>query len=175
MEGALSWDRPLKLHELGRGPLRLRLEPDASEREQIAKRLGLHSLPALSADVTAKPWLDGVELTGRFHATVEQICGVSLDPFEQPVDGEFDVRAVPAGSPNASEAEGGDVELDPDAPDAPDILTGDAVDVAGYVVEHLALEIDPFPRKPGVEFDYKPAEEDLSPFAALKKLKEPKA
>jgi hypothetical protein len=47
--------------------------------------------------------------------------------------------------------------------------------VAGYVTEHLALEIDPFPRKPGVEFDYQPPEEETSPFAALKKLTEPKA
>jgi len=170
----LSWDSSLKLHELARGPVRLRLEPDEAERARIAKRLGLQSLPSLTADVTVKPWLDGVELTGRFRAVVEQICGVSLDPFEQPVEGGIEVHAVPPGSPHAAAPEGGDVELDPDAPDAPDILEGDAVDVAGYVVEHLALEIDPFPRKPGAEFDYQPPEEETSPFAALKKLTEPK-
>ena len=70
--------------------------------------------------------------------------------------------------------EGGELELDPDAPDAPDVLETDAVDVAGYVVEHLALELDPFPRKPGVTFEYQPPEEETSPFAALKKLQEPK-
>jgi hypothetical protein len=42
------------------------------------------------------------------------------------------------------------------------------------VVEHLALELDPFPRKPGVTFDYAPPVEETSPFAALKKLTEPK-
>ena len=130
--------------------------------------------PGMSADVTVKPWMDGIEVTGRFRAVVEQICGVSLEPFEQPVEGEIEIRAVPAGSPHAAAPEGGDLELDPDAPDAPDILSGETVDVAGYVVEHLALELDPFPRKPGVEFDYKPTEEETSPFAALKKLTEPK-
>lgn len=171
----MSWDRPVKLHEIGRGPVRLKLAPDEAERAAIAKRLGLRSLPALTADVTVKPWLDGVELSGRFQAVVEQVCGVSLDPFEQPLDGDIDVRAVPAGSPHAASADGGELELDPDAPDPPDVLETDAIDVAGYVVEHLALEIDPFPRKPGVTFDYQPPEEETSPFAALKKLQEPKA
>lgn len=171
----MSWNKPVKLHEVGRGPVRLQLAPDEAERAAIAKRLGLRSLPGLTAEVTVKPWLDGVELTGRFQAVVEQVCGVSLDPFEQPLEGEIEVRAVPTGSPHATSSEGGELELDPDAPDPPDVLETDAVDVAGYVVEHLALEIDPFPRKPGVSFDYQPPEEETSPFAALKKLQEPKA
>ncbi len=170
----MSWDKTVKLHELGRGPVRLTLEPDAAERAAVAKRLGLKGLPSLSARVTVKPWLDGVEITGRFEAVVEQVCGVTLDPFEQPLQGEIDIRAVPAGSPHAPSPDGGELELDPEAPDAPDVLETDAVDVAGYVVEHLALELDPFPRKPGATFDYQPPEEETSPFAALKKLKEPK-
>jgi len=175
MGAALSWGTPVKLHELARGPVRLTLEPDAEQRAAIAKRLGLKSLPALKADVTVKPWLDGAELTGTFDAVVEQVCGVSLDPFEQPLRGEIEVRVVPEGSPHAVTPEGGDLELDADAPDAPDVLEGDAIDVAGYVVEHLALEVDPFPRKPGATFDYEAPEEETSPFAALKKLTEPKA
>ncbi len=171
----MSWSRPLNLHELARGPVRLTLAPDEAERVAIAKQLRLQGLPALTADVTVRPWLDGVEIAGRFQAVVEQVCGVSLDPFEQPLEGEILVHAVPAGSPQAATSEGGELELDPDAPDAPDILAGDAVDLAAYVVEHLALEIDPFPRKPGAEFDYQPEEAETSPFAALKKLTEPKA
>jgi uncharacterized metal-binding protein YceD (DUF177 family) len=170
----LSWSHPVKLHELARGPVRLKLAPDDAERAELAKQLRLPSLPSLSADVTVKPWLDGVEITGRFEAVVEQVCGVSLDPFEQPVEGEIDLRAVPAGSPHAATPEGGEVELDPDAPDAPDVLDGDVIDVAAVVAEHLALEIDPFPRKPGANFDYQAPEEEASPFAALQKLKEPK-
>jgi uncharacterized metal-binding protein YceD (DUF177 family) len=169
----LSWSHPVKLHELGRGPLHLKLAPDEAQRAELAKQLRLQSLPALTADVTVKPWLDGVEITGRFQAVVEQVCGVTLDPFEQPLEGEIDLRAVPAGSPHATAPDGGEVELDPDAPDAPDILEGDVIDVAAVVAEHLALDLDPFPRKPGATFDYQAPEEETSPFAALKKLKEP--
>lgn len=169
-----GWDKPLRLHELARGPVTLRLEPDEAERAEIARRLGLQSLPRLTAEVTVKPWLDGAEVRGRFQAVVEQVCGVSLDPFEQAVEGEIDARAVPAGSPHAASEEGGEVELDPEAPDPPDELAGDALDLAAYVVEHLSLELDPFPRKPGAAFDYQPRAEEESPFAVLKKLQEPK-
>jgi uncharacterized metal-binding protein YceD (DUF177 family) len=166
-----AWTTPVRLHELGRGTMGVRLEPDAVERAKVANDLGLESLPALTASLTLKPWMDGVEITGRFDAVVEQVCAVSLDNFEHPLSGEIEVRAVPAGSPQAPEPTGGEVDYDPEAPDPPDILTGDAIDLAAYVVEHLALEIDPFARKPGVEFDYAPPEGPESPFAVLRKLK----
>jgi len=170
----VSWGKPVKLHELARGPVRLTLEPNEAERTAVAKQLGLRSLPAFTARVTVKPWLDGAELTGRFDAVVEQVCGVSLENFEQPLEGDIDLRLVPAGSAHAATPEPGEVELDSEAPDAPDVLETDTIDVTAYVVEHLALEIDPFPRKPGATFDYQPPEEETSPFAALKKLTEPK-
>jgi uncharacterized metal-binding protein YceD (DUF177 family) len=166
-----AWDQPVRLHELGRGALSVRLEPDAVVRARIAKELNLPSLPALTANLTLRPWMDGVEISGRFDAVVEQICAVSLDNFEHPLSGEIELRAVPAGSAQAPEPTGGEVDYDPDAPDPPDILEGEDIDLAAYVVEHLALEIDPFARKPGVEFDYQQPPEPESPFAVLKKLK----
>ena len=166
-----AWTTPLRLHEVARGAVSVRLEPDEAERATIAKTLNLQSLPALRAQLTVKPWMEGVEITGRFDAVVEQLCAVSLDPFEHPLRGDIEVRAVPVGSPQAPEPTGGEVDYDPEAPDPPDLLEGDAVDLAAYVVEHLALEIDPFARKPGAEFDYAPPAEPDSPFAVLKKLR----
>ncbi|MDB5443696.1 MAG: hypothetical protein JWP73_2072 [Phenylobacterium sp.] len=169
-----AWTTPIALHELGRGPRQVRLEPDAAERAKVAAALGLQSLPALTAELTIRPWLDGAEITGRFEAVVEQLCSVSLEPFEQPLSGEITVQVVPAGSPNAAPEEDADTELDPEGPDPPDVLAGEAVDLAAYVVEHLSLEIDPFPRKAGVEFEYDAPPEPESPFAVLKKLKDQK-
>ena len=166
-----AWATPLRLHELGRGGLDVRLEPDAAERATVARDLGLESLPALTATLRLKPWMDGVEIAGRFDAVVEQVCAVSLDNFEQPLAGDIAVRAVPAGSPQAPAASGGEVDYDPEGPDPPDVLDGDAIDLAAYVVEHLALEIDPFARKPGVAFDFAPDPEPESPFAVLRSLK----
>lgn len=169
-----SWDQAVRLREVARGPVTLTLTPDTHERAVIAKSLKLESLPAFTAEVTLRPWLDGATITGRFHAVVEQVCGVTLENFEQLVDGEIAVQVVPAGSPNAPQAEGSEIEFDITAPDPPDVLAGDSIDVAAYLLEHLALEIDPFPRKPGATFDYAPSAEETSPFAALKALKPPK-
>ncbi|MGH6997988.1 MAG: YceD family protein [Phenylobacterium sp.] len=168
-----AWRHVIRLADLARGPLSVTLEPDAEVRAVIAKELALEGLPALQSRITVRPWLDGAEISGRFTAVVEQICGVTLDPFESQIDGDFVVRAVPAGSPNApADSEGGEVEMDLEAPDPPDVLSSDDIDLAGYLVEHLALEIDPFPRKPGAEFDYEPDASEESPFAVLKRLKD---
>ena len=170
-----AWDTQLAFHQMRSGVVRLTFAPDEAQRAEAAAQLALVSLPALTASVTATPWLDGVELNGTFEAVVEQICGVSLEAFGSAVTGEFQVRVVPAGSPHAAQSDGGDVEFDADAPDPPDVLSADGIDVAAYVLEHLALELDPFPRKPGVTFDFQPAELETSPFAALRALTPPKA
>lgn len=165
----------LRLSELARRPVTVEVAPDEAERKVIARRLGLRALPALTARLTVRSWLDGAEIAGRFDAVVEQTCGVTLDPFEQPVSGELEIRVVPAGSPHAPAPDSApEVELDPEAPDPPDELPGEEIDLGEYVVEHLALEIDPFPRKPGATFDYQNPKGDDSPFAVLKGLKDRK-
>lgn len=168
-----GWRHLVRLSDLARGPVSVHLEPDEATRAILAKDLGLESLPALSGRLTVRPWLDGAEITGGFRARVEQICGVTLDPFESEIDGEISVRVVPVGSPHAPvDSDGGEAEFDLEAPDPPDVLRGEEVDLVGYLVEYLALEIDPFPRKPGAEFDYEPEVKEESPFAVLKKLKD---
>lgn len=165
-----DWGRIVRLSELARGPVELRLEPDAAARAGIARDLGLESLPALTAQVTIRPWLDGATLIGRFQARVEQISSISLDAFEQDLSATFELAMVPAGSPNAPQDDA-EMDLDPNAPDPPDVLEEDAVDPSAYVVEHLALELDPFPRQPGEEFEFDAGDPNDSPFAALKALK----
>jgi len=169
-----GWDRPLRLHELAHGPVELELRPDAEERAAVARRLGIPGVPMLTARVVVRPWFDGAQIEGRFEAVVEQVCGVSLETFQQPVEGAVEATAVPPGSPHAP-ADGGEISLDLDAPDPPDVLAGEAVDLAAYVAEHLALALDPFPRKAGAAFEYQAPEPESSPFAALRALKDPKA
>lgn len=167
-----DWTHIVRLSELAQGSVSVKLAPDDETRAGIAKRLGLVSLPALDGQISVRPWLDGAELIGRFRATVEQVCSVSLEDFETDLSGDIDVKLVPHGSPNApTESASGDVVLDLEAPDPPDVLDGEEIDLAAYLVEHLSLEIDPFPRKPGAEFDYVPDTQEESPFAVLKSLK----
>lgn len=174
MSGA--WRDTVQLSELNRGAVRLHLEADEPYRRGLSKRLDLPEIISLVADVEVRAWLDGAEIEGHFRAQVRQICGITLEPFEQPLEGRFEIRVAPAGSPHAIEETeaGGEITLDLEAPDPPDILQGDAIDVGGYLAEAIALEVDPFPRKPGATFDYEPPPAEDSPFAVLKKLERPK-
>jgi hypothetical protein len=99
---------------------------------------------------------------------------VTLEPFDQPANGDIELRLVPEGSPSLPEdAAAGEVEISLESPDPPEPLEGDAVDLYALVEEHLALEIDPFPRRPNAVFDWTPEAREDSPFAALKALKPP--
>jgi len=165
----LPWSRRIPLGDLRRGPMTLDLTPDPGVERAIAQALKLVDLRGLTAHVRLSAWLDGVDLSGEWSAVVTQVCGVSLDPFDSSLGGAFQVRCAPLGSPLLSPPES-EVEIDLDADDPPDALEHDWVDVAAYVVEHLALEIDPFPRKPGAQFTPPPAETPPSPFAVLARL-----
>lgn len=163
------WSVCVSLPEVQRATRVLELEPDAAARGRIAKLLGLVDLPSLSARVEVSAYYDGAELNGRWRGAVVQTCGITLEPFETALSGVFQIQCVPVGSPLIVEPED-DVEVDLDLPDPPDILESDSIDVAHYVVEHLALEIDPFPRKPDAKFEPRAPENPESPFAVLSRL-----
>ncbi len=168
---AEAWTMPLVLAELVRAPRTLNLEPDADIRKRIARELKLVDLSEFSGQIDIKPWFDGVEISGRWRATYQQICGITLDPYETKQDEPVLIRCVPPGSETIPDDE---ALLDPEADDPPDVIEDGVVDVGAYLVEQLALAVDPFPRKPGAVFE--PPEETviLSPFAVLAKLAPPK-
>lgn len=164
------WPHLVGLGDARRG-MPMRLVAAEAARGAIAKALDIEALDALEADVTLSEWMDGAQIDGRWRAAITQICGVSLDPFDTELEGRFSVRAVPPGSPNAPTEPTGEVEFDSEAEDPPDLLESEMLDVGGYVIEHLALEIDPFPRKPGVEFEAPDEPAPPSPFDVLRALK----
>ncbi len=163
------WPNLAGMAEVARGAVRLSLKADDLARARIAKALHLESLESLTAEATVSAWLDGAQVSARWQASATRICGVSLEPFETRYAGDFVVRLTPPGSP-AAPIEAREVSLDLEADDPPDLLEGDQIDVGAYVVEHFALELDPFPRKPGVEFQPPEPEGPASPFAVLRKL-----
>jgi uncharacterized metal-binding protein YceD (DUF177 family) len=163
-------DLRIRLGEVGRAGRHFDFAPDEAVRAGIAKTLGILRLPSFQAVLDVEPWLDGAEIRGEWAGAVVQTCGVSLEDFETALSGRFTVRVVPPGSPNAHE-DSVEVELDLEADDPPDVLDGEVIDLGGYVLEHLALEIDPFPRKPGAVFEPPETAQIISPFASLRDLK----
>jgi hypothetical protein len=160
----------LRLGEIPRSGAAISFRPNDATRAAMARTLGLVALPAFSADLQLAPWLDGAELRGQWTGVVMQTCGVSLDDFDTPLSGQFTVQMLPPDSPNAPSPEA-EVDLDPNAPDPPDVLETDRIDLGAYVIEHLGLEVDPFPRKPGAVFEPPETAAVISPFASLRDLK----
>jgi hypothetical protein len=160
----------VRLGEIRRADAPVEVRPDEASLRAAAARLGLVALPAFEATVTLTPWLDGAEIAARWTAEATQTCGVSLEDFTTPLAGDFTVRVLPPDSPHAP-SEASVLDLDPDAEDPADVLEDDRIDVGAYLIEHLSLALDPFPRKPGVAFEPPEAGGVISPFAALRDLK----
>ncbi|MBN8552355.1 MAG: DUF177 domain-containing protein [Caulobacterales bacterium] len=130
--------------------------------------LDLAELSRLEADLVLKPAGAGWRLKGRIQANLVQTCGVTLDPLPSTVDSTFSVDLVAA---DAARSEDQTFDLDPDGPDGPDVVEDGAVNLAAYVAEHLALAIDPWPRKPGAVFEAPSGPAEPSPFDVLRQLK----
>lgn len=154
----------VRINEIGAG-LERRLVPDAAAVKRIVKALDLASLTAFEADLKIAPARVGWTLTGRVVATLEQVCGITLDPLPVQVDERFSVDLVEAVEPETDEIE---VTLDDDSPD---VIEDGRIDLGQYAVEQLALTLDPFPRKPGAEFVQPEEPAEISPFAVLKAFK----
>jgi hypothetical protein len=166
---AWPWGRHLTWPARHSQERRLTLEAGPEVRAQVAHVLDLEDVQRLVATIALTPWLDGMEIQGRVEAVVTRLCGVTLEPFDVAVDEPLHVRIVPQGSPNAPRAEG-EIVVDMDAEDPPDEAADDGVDVSAYIVEALALSLDPYPRKPGVVFEPPTPTKEDSPFAALSGL-----
>jgi uncharacterized metal-binding protein YceD (DUF177 family) len=160
----LPFSEPVRLHQIGGGVKRT-LEPDAAARGRIARALDLASLDQFLAEVQLVPSPGGWRLTGRVRASLAQTCGITLEPLPVEIDASFVVHLAEA------------VDADPDEivvtleDESPDLIEEGQIDLGQYVVEQLALRLDPFPRKPGAEFVQPPEPAEISPFAVLKQLR----
>lgn len=160
----LPFSEAVRINEIGAG-IERRLVPDEAAVKRIVRALDLGSLSAFEADLKLAPAHIGWTLSGRIRATLEQVCGLTLEPLPVEVDETFSVNLVEAAEPEADEIE---ITLDDDAPD---VIEDGRIDLGQYAVEQLSLALDPFPRKPGAEFVQPEEPAEISPFAVLKTFK----
>ena len=173
MNETRPWSQMVRWKAAEPGPLKLHIHADEAQRARLGESLDVESILDLDAEMRIVPWLDGLEMSGILRARTVRQCGLSLEMFEEHVREPFVLRFVPQGSPNAPAPPEGDVdlELDLEADDPPESVAGEGVTPGDYLVELLALALDPFPRKPGAAFVPPESSDPLSPFAALARLK----
>ena len=165
-EHRLPFSEVVRINEIGAG-IERHLVPDAEAVKRIVKALDLGSLSAFEADMKITPAHVGWTLTGRVVATLEQVCGITLEPLPVEVNERFSVDLVETYEREIGTEEA-EITLDDDSPDA---IEDGRIDLGQYAVEQLALALDPFPRKPGAEFVQPEEPVEISPFAVLKAFK----
>jgi uncharacterized metal-binding protein YceD (DUF177 family) len=162
--GPLS--RPQDVQNVPPQGVQVHLDATAEECAALAKDFNLPAIHALSGDYKLTASAKGVHVAGRVKASITQICIVSLDPFDSVIEEEVEVDfAEPQGMPAEPPTEMHEYE-------PPDEIINGQIDLGALTAEFLALGLDPYPRKPGVDFEYQKGDDrEDSPFAALNKLK----
>ena len=158
----LEFSRPLIVDRVPRKGSHEVFAADPKECTALAARLDLPVIHQLKAHLIATPWRGGgLRVTGEFEADLEQVSIVSLEAFR--MNHKFAVERffLPP-----------KIVIDGIEEDADPIENGE-VDLGELVAETLALELDPYPRKPGESFAAAPEQttplpEKPSAFASLK-------
>ena len=164
------FSRPYPLHRISTDGVEAHVEANEAERAALSLDLDLPAIHRLEGRFRLVGSRDRVTVRGRVSASIEQTCGVTLEPF--PVEVEEDVEvAFVAPDPRRRDPPPEEVELSMEH-DPPDELTGDSIDLGAITAEFLQLGLDPFPRKPGIVFEQPDPNADLqSPFAKLEALR----
>jgi uncharacterized metal-binding protein YceD (DUF177 family) len=157
-----EFSRPLQVDRIPAGGSEEAIFADPVERDALAARLDLPAVYEVSARFKAEPWRGGgVRLEGRIIAEFDQLSVVSLEAFRQRLELPVLRYFLPAGA------------AAPEADDDIDVIEGGSIDLGEIAAETIALELDPYPRKPGETFESAGdgSSSETSPFAALPKLK----
>jgi uncharacterized metal-binding protein YceD (DUF177 family) len=163
------WSVPVAVESIPESGFHLIIEPDPSQRAAIAALAGLRELPLLTAtfDLTHRSKQD-IVVTGTVTAQVGQTCVVTLEPVVNEISEEVDVvfSSAPVAPPASHTDEDG-------VADPPEPIVNGVIDLGVLATEYLVIGIDPYPRKPGVEFTpvVEAADPEDHPFAALAALK----
>lgn len=167
MSDHAPWNLILPWPRDGKGDEVIRVSADDPTRRLIARHLGLERIGALCATLEIRTWLDGVEIKGRLQGEVTRLCDLSLDPFDVQIDDEVGLRALHLGSPHLPVMADSELVIDLEVDDPPEAFGPEGIDLGSFLVEALALSLDPFPRKPGAIFETSAPAAESSPFAIL--------
>lgn len=161
MTATPEFSRPISIE--GITPDKVRKESvEATEEEcaALAQRFDLRGLSGLKASLTIRRVAGGevIRVAGTLEAEVVQACVVSLRDVPGEVKGEFETFFT-------------EEVVDELDEDAPEMVSNGHIDLGEVVAQYLALELDPYPRAPGVSLAAQLAETGLAapknPFSVL--------
>ncbi|MGB6324246.1 MAG: DUF177 domain-containing protein [Methylocella sp.] len=157
--GATKFTRMLAVETVPDTGLDIRVCANEAERATLAENYGLAAVQTFEAGFhVRKQGPKRYRVSGALHALVTQTCVVSLEPFETlvttPVDVDFAPSDRPFGEPASRKMPAGGAAATSAGPqDPPDPIIGGQIDLGALAAEFLALNLDLYPRKPGVAFE----------------------
>lgn len=171
--------RPFAVDDLRDDSATVDVTATTAERAELAKAFDIPAVGAVSATFKLQRHGRTVYVKGKLRAQVTQICVVSLDPFDSAITEDIEMRYAPPSDVAAAWAQIAREEANGNSPppvDPPDQIVDGAIDLGALTAEVLSLSLDPYPKKPGVEFEA-PAEVEGeshkdSPFASLSRLRD---
>ena len=154
------FSRPCPVSSLRDNASQIAITATPGECAALAREDGLVAIAGLEADSRAKrDGRTGIIITGEVRAGVTQTCVLSSEPFETQIRAQIEARFDTVRP--ADEVAFGVEDRDP-----PDPIVDGKIDLGALAAEFLALELDPYPRKPDAVFEG-PMPERQSPFAGL--------
>lgn len=152
------FSRPVRVETIPEGGLERAIEASEAERQALAELNGLPAIGRLQAKFILRRAGRGLfRVQGEVHAEATQTCVVSLEPLQAAIDDRVDVRfASPADeiakrrTPPIAAVEASAVVLGDEDP--PDPIVDGQIDLGVLAAEFMILALDPYPRKPGVDF-----------------------
>lgn len=140
---------PISMSKLPSSSQTVELPINDDSLASIAEACGVSDIKKLTARFRFKRWRKhGLTLTGEFHAEIEQECIATLEPVFTKLNENFERQFLPERSSEYKLPEiiDGEMILDPEANDLPDIIEGDTLNLWDVLIEEMILAIDPFPR-----------------------------
>lgn len=166
-----EFSRPVRVNSLPAPGRTFAIEAKPGECAALARRFDLIAIKSLKASLHLRPAGRQVRLEGDLSAVVVQRCVVTLEPIEATVEERFEMCYAEGEEDEDARFSERDIVLEYEGEDLPDPIVCGIVDIGEAVAEHLALALDPFPRKPDARFPGVGGEaEGQSPFAVLKGL-----
>jgi uncharacterized metal-binding protein YceD (DUF177 family) len=171
-----EFSRPIAVESLVPDKDRVeKLEAGEAECIALAKRFDLKSLSGLKAKLFVRRLSEGnlIQVKGDFAADVVQSCVVSLQDVPSHLKAQIDTYFTEDGKEFEQE-EDFSLELEEDLHE---VMKNGMLDVGELVAQSLSLELDPYPRAPGVSLAAQMAElgggtdKKNNPFQVLDGLK----
>ena len=158
------------------------LKATPAQCEQIARGLDIVAVESLTAVLEVTRWRgSGLAVAGTLHGRIVQNSVVSLEPTAEDVSEELDLKFAPEGEGRERPVASAEIVVDALGEDPPEVLGEDGIDLGEVVIEHLAMAMNPYPRKAGEVFvadevlspegREESGEETDNPFAVLEVLK----